>query len=347
MLRLLKRAHPSSEIYWWVETTFAPLLEQDPDLAGIIRFDRRRWASPARWPQLWRTIRWMRDQHFDLVLDLQSLARSGAFAWLANGKMTIGLDEQREGARGFYDIIIRRPSFYTHAVDWYLSSLPATGLAKHKQQSTFLRPVGKNSTRWKYSQENEPFTWLPEQPAVQEELHRKWAVANARWIAIQPGARWSNKRWPGEHFVQLITSLSLARPELRFAILGTKEDQVTAAQILTAAPEKCLDLTGQTSLPEMIEWIRLCVLVITNDTGPMHAAAALNKPVVALFGPTEPRRTGPYGQLHNKLQLDLPCVPCFSDRCTWSEPMQCLRAMKPVSVLEAVQRVLNSQPETR
>ncbi len=90
----------------------------------------------------------------------------------------------------------------------------------------------------------------------------------------------------------------------------------------------------------MVEWIRLCELMVTNDTGPMHVAAALNKPVVALFGPTEPRRTGPYGQLDHTLQLALPCIPCLSARCTYSRPMEWLRAMSVNQVLEAVQKRL-------
>ena len=65
----------------------------------------------------------------------------------------------------------------------------------------------------------------------------------------------------------------------------------------------------------MVEWVRLCDLMITNDTGPMHVAAALGKPLIALFGPTEPRRTGPYGQLENVLRIDLPCSPCMKSHC--------------------------------
>ena len=81
---------------------------------------------------MFRSIRWLRAQNFDLVIDLQCLARSGAFAWLARGKFLVGLDEVREGARGFYDLAVPRKSFHTHAVDWYLSVLPALGVPVHK-----------------------------------------------------------------------------------------------------------------------------------------------------------------------------------------------------------------------
>ena len=89
-----------------------------------------------------RSIRWMRAQNFDWVIDLQCLARSGAFAWLANGKFLIGLDEVREGARGFYDVAVRRASFHTHAVDWYLAVLPRLGVPVHKNFHMAARTPG-------------------------------------------------------------------------------------------------------------------------------------------------------------------------------------------------------------
>jgi ADP-heptose:LPS heptosyltransferase len=90
----------------------------------------------------------------------------------------------------------------------------------------------------------------------------------------------------------------------------------------------------------MVEWLRLGDLMVTNDTGPMHAAAALGKPLVALFGPTEPRRTGPYGQLENVLRIELPCSPCFKGYCTYEKPNECLNAISPATVFERVRKQL-------
>lgn len=319
VLRLIKRRHPASEIYWWIETSLAPLLEGDPDLAGVIPFDRKRWASPPHWPALWRNLRWLRAQQFDWVIDLQSLARSGAFAWLANGKFLIGLDDAREGARGYYDVIVPRASRLTHAVDWYLSVLPPLGV-----------PVEKD------------FDWLPSRPAVAASLGEKWGAQwdGTRWILFHPGARWDNKCWPVERFAELARELS-RDGSVRLAVLGGAADRALGAAITAAAPGACLDLTGQTTLPEMIEWVRLGELLITNDTGPMHVAAALGRPVVGIFGPTEPARTGPYGQTKSALQsLHLPCVPCLKSHCAYEKPMECLRAITPERVLAEVRRRL-------
>jgi lipopolysaccharide heptosyltransferase II len=329
VLRLLRLHFRNAEIFWWIDSALAPLLEGDPDLTALVRFERRRWAAPRHWPEMLRSIRWMREQHFDLVIDLQCLARSGAFAWLARGNFLIGLDEVREGARGFYDIAVRRASFHTHAVDWYLSVLPKLGV-----------PVHKN------------FQWLPERPAVAAEVKRKWPVAGVQasacppndtlkrelqqtqLITLQPGARWPDKRWPAEYFAGLVRLLAKNYPAARFAILGDAGDKPLGEIISRVLPERCLNLCGQTSLPEMIEWLRLCDLMVTNDTGPMHVAAALGKPLIALFGPTEPRRTGPYGQLKNVLRIDLPCSPCFKSRCAWKNPNECLTAISAATVFE-------------
>jgi heptosyltransferase I len=318
VLRLLKLHSPKSEIFWWLDSNFAPLLEGDPDLASIVRFERRRWGHPKNWWEMLGSIRWLRAQKFDLVIDLQCLLRSGAFAWLSRGNFLIGLDEAREGARGFYDIAVPRESFRTHAVDWYLSVLPKLGV-----------PVHKN------------FQWLPPRPKIAEAVKSKWKTDGTKWITLQPGARWDNKRWPVEKFSELVSLLAKKFPDTRIAVLGSKDDKLLGEIISSVEPARCVNLCGATSLPEMIEWIRLCDLMITNDTGPLHAAAALNKPTVALFGPTEPRRTGPYGQLENVLRLELPCSPCLKSTCQIENTNECLRTISPVQVFERVKKVFN------
>jgi heptosyltransferase-1/heptosyltransferase-2 len=315
VLRLLKHHLPASEIFWWIDSKLAPLLEGDPDLTGVVRFERRRWTSPLHWPEALCSIRWLRAQNFDWVIDLQCLARSGAFAWLANGQFLIGLDEPREGARGFYDVAVRRASFHTHAVDWYLAVLPRLGV-----------PVHTN------------FQWLPERPEIAVTVKSKWQTDGARWIALQPGARWPNKRWPVEYFAKLVQLLAEKFPDTRFAILGDGKDKSLGEIISHAAPERCLNLCGQTSLPEMVEWLRLCNLMVTNDTGPMHVAAALGTPVVVPFGSTSPELTGPGlpgDQRHHRLlKSDAPCSPCFLRECPID--FRCMNGITVERVVEAV-----------
>ena len=281
VLRLLKRHWPDSEIFWWIDSALAPLLEGDPDLAGVVRFERKRWRSPWHWPEMLRSIRRLRAAEFDLVVDLQCLA---------------------------------------HAVDWYLSVLPPLDVPLHKS-----------------------FVWLPERPKIADAVKHKWPgvfvsnskseIQNPKLIALLPGARWHNKRWPIEHFAEIARQIAKEFPAASIAIC-------VPWPAVSPIAGHCLNLCGQTSLPEMIEWLRRCDLVITNDTGPMHAAAALGRPLVALFGPTEPRRTGPYGQLENVLHLDFPCAPCLKARCHFPMPEECLRALSPAQVLAHAHKLL-------
>lgn len=317
VLRLLKKRFPESQIYWWLASNLLPLLEGDPDLSGLFPFYRRRWKSPMDWLVLIRSIRQIRKKKFDWVIDLQSLARSALVAWLANGTLTVGLDDFREGASTFYDVTIPRGAADVHAVDWYLKTLPQLEVPVH----------------WE-------FDWLPLRADILAGIQHKWHPGNENWIVLHPGARWSNKRWPVENYGGLVRELISSGLPLRFAILGAKSDKALGAAIHTAAPEHCLDLTGQTSLSEMIEWIRLARVMVTNDTGPMHVAAALDKPVVAVFGPTNPSRTGPYRQIQHIQRADLPCVPCMQSKCQNIYPLECLRLIRPASVaLEVIWRM--------
>lgn len=319
VLRLLKLHLPQSEIFWWLEAGLVPLLADDPDINGIFSFQRDSWTSPRGWFQLLHAVRAMRRERFNWAIDLQGLARSGLSAWLSNADLTIGLDNpregNREGARLYYDVLAPRAAPGTHAVDRYLAVLSPLGVPVHDR-----------------------FQWLPERPPVAAAVREKWPKAgSSRWMALLPGARWDDKRWPVENFSELVKLLSAIEPDVQFAILGGNSDRALGKTITDASPSRCLDLTGQTSLLEMIEWLRLCELVITNDTGPMHIAAALRKPIVALFGPTDPNGTGPYGQREHVLQnTALPCVPCMKSTCSYHEPLACLRALTPAMVCDHV-----------
>ncbi len=318
VLRLLKRRFPQSEIHWWIDRGLLPLLENDSDLAGLFPFDRRELHTLHGWRHLLSSIRAMRAHKFDWVIDLQGLARSGAVAWLVNGAFCIGVNTRREGARGFYDRTVDRPSPDSHAVDWYLAVLRALDVPAHLD-----------------------FEWLPARPAQTRLFQAKWALDGSRWIAIAPGARWENKRWPIEHFAETIRRLLAHDTRLRVAILGSKDDAARGAVLANVDVARCLDLTGRTTLPEMIEWVRRSDLLISNDTGTMHVAAALRKPVVALFGPTDPFQTGPYGQQHESLRIGLPCAPCMKGRCNYELPIECLRGIVPDRVVRESLHRLN------
>lgn len=320
VLRLLKLHWPESAVYWWISSELASLLEDDPDLAGIYRFERRRWLSPWHWGEMARSIRQMRRQRFDWVVDLQGLARSGLFSWLARGQMSIGVDDPREGAGAFYDVRVPRPSEETHAVDWYLEVISRLGV-----------PLRRD------------FVWMPPREKAAASLEQRWGGRlKERWVLLNPGARWANKRWPAEAYRELARRILAWRPDIHLAILGGRTERETGAAIAEVNPSRCLNLAGETSLPELVEWIRLSQLLVTNDTGPMHIAAALQRQIVAIFGPTDPARTGPYGQLESVMRLALPCVPCMKPHCANPRPLECLTAISVESVFAQVEVLLGT-----
>ena len=321
LLRLLKQHIPDAEVHWWLAAELRPLLEGDADLAAVIPFERKRWRWPAYWPEGLAQIRAMRAARYDWVIDLQGLARSAAFAWLADGAFTIGLELEREGAHLAYDLAVPRPKDQPHAVDWYLAVARALGIPVHDR-----------------------FEWLPVRPEVAALAEAKWPVNGSRWLGINPGARWDNKRWPAEHFAELVRQLAARDANFRFALFGGSGDWQLTETIRRAAPDRCVNFAGRTTLPELIELLRRCELLVTNDTGPMHLAAALRRPVVSLFGPTRPDQTGPYGQVDFALRHPLPCAPCLKSRCHWAEPMECLRALPATRVADEVTRRLAATP---
>jgi heptosyltransferase-2 len=184
-------------------------------------------------------------------------------------------------------------------------------------------------------------------PAEVEAARQRFGLAPARrWLGINAGAEYGPaKRWPQERFTALAREAA-AWPGWGVILFGGPADQtitraveegVRQAAGSWSAPATLANLTGRTSLRELCAALRCCEVLVTNDTGPMHLAAALGTPVVALFGSTSPELTGPGlpGEpRHRLLAADVPCAPCFLRECPVD--FRCLRNLTVAQVLEAV-----------
>jgi lipopolysaccharide heptosyltransferase II len=153
---------------------------------------------------------------------------------------------------------------------------------------------------------------------------------------VHPGARWPTKLWPPAHWARLADWLSREKG-FRVVITGGPGDRELAEEIVAQAEMPLLNLAGRTSLAELAEVLKQAHVAITTDTGPMHLAAALGTPVAALFGPTAPWRTGPFGEGHEVVRLELDCSPCFQRRCP--EP-RCLLELPVSQAQAAVEKIL-------
>ncbi len=157
-------------------------------------------------------------------------------------------------------------------------------------------------------------------------------------LALCPGAEYGPaKRWLPERFAEVVRTLH-EQTGCEWKLFGVAKDREVAAAIVQAAGVPVTDRVGQTTLAQLIDELRACDLLVTNDTGTMHLAAYLGVPVVAIFGSTEPALTGPLGAGHRVLRHHVECSPCFLRDCP--RDFRCMKAIEPAEVIAAVQSVL-------
>src|SRR5207247_7538000 len=145
---------------------------------------------------------------------------------------------------------------------------------------------------------------------------------------MNPSARWETKRWPLESFAAVGDRLQQDEAT-RVVLIGGRDERPVGKQVMRAMQTAPIDLMGQTTLKELIALLRRARLLVTNDSGPMHLAAAVGTPVIALFGPTDLARTGPYGAGHTVLRTAAPCTPGSTRRCPHPVGLESLPPVRP------------------
>jgi lipopolysaccharide heptosyltransferase II len=162
-------------------------------------------------------------------------------------------------------------------------------------------------------------------------------------IGLCPGAEYGPaKRWLPERFAESAKKIA-AQSSVQWTLFGTTRDAAVGQQIAAALGDRCVNRIGQTTLDQLIDELRECRLVLTNDTGTMHLAALLGVPVVAIFGSTEPRLTGPLGNDHIILRHHVECSPCFLRQCPID--FRCMKAVTADEVADAVLSMLRARNE--
>jgi lipopolysaccharide heptosyltransferase I len=314
----LRRRFPSAGLTWLVKREWAEVLEGNPDIDEVMAVD----LSLRGWPEV---IQRIRAGGFDLVVDLQGLLRSAILARVSGAPVRVGFANGREGSPWFYTDRVPVPAGDMHAVDRYLLV------------SRFLGAPQKAPDLSDFP--------LPADPAADDRVAALLASEHVRsgtiLVAMNPTARWDTKQWPSGSF--LATADRLQAGDARVVLIGSVEDSAVGAQAIREMRTPPIDLMGKTTLKELIAVLRRARVLVTNDSGPMHLAAAVGTPVVALFGPTDPARTGPYGPGHTALRSGVPCSPCFSRRCTNVTRLECLTAISPDEVIRQVLMLVQDQ----
>jgi lipopolysaccharide heptosyltransferase I len=304
-LNAIRETFPSSEIHWVIAKGLEDLLTGHPmiDKIWIINKDMWKKLSYIRDSvhELRIFMKGIKEEKYDIVIDLQGLLRSGIITLSTGSPLRVGFQEAREGSRFFYTHKIKGGKD-VHAVDRYLKIAAFLGCAI--DDICFPMPLSFESSV-------QAGLSLPEDYAV-----------------IAPGARWGTKRWPPEKFGRLASLLPL-----NTVVVGSKGDIDYAKKVLDLSKGKAVSLAGKTTLKALIEVIKGARFFVSNDSGPMHIAAALGIPVFAIFGPTDPERTGPYGKGHTVIRQDISCAPCFKRTCN---NLRCLKTISAGKVFKTI-----------
>jgi heptosyltransferase I len=305
----VKRRFPEARVHWVVARGLHEILEDHPLISRLWVIDKDHWKKAGRAVDTFRVIRKLsrelRAERFDFVVDLQGLLRSGLIAFSTGSAVRVGFSEAREGSRFFYSHRVRGGRD-VHAVQRYLKAAHFLGC-----------PEASATEDLKF-----PFPVAALDSAIRDSLPDDYVV-------VAPSAGGDSKRWPAERFGRLA-----ARLPFRSVIIASRADARIAEEVAAFSRGKAVSLAGKTTIPEMAAVIKGAKFLVCNDTGPMHIAAALNVPVFALFGPTNPVRTGPFGAIHTIIREELSCSPCYRrKKCrNW-------RCMEGLSV-EKVMRII-------
>lgn len=326
VLTALKEAHPAARVSWLVARPFADLLEDHPRLDEVILFDRKRFSRIGRSAGITvdflRLLADLRRRRFTTVIDLQGLFRSGVLAAASGAPSRVGFSAAREMAPVFYTRGVSVPRGNIHAVDRYLMLAEAVGLPRPR--ATDHLPVPGASRQ-----------------AARRRLAEAGLPEGAPYVAACADARWETKQWRPDRFAQVLDRVR-TETGARAVLVGGPDAVAISTTVAAAMREPPIDLTGQTTLKELVAVIAEARVLVTNDSGPMHVAAAVGTPVVAIFGPTNPERTGPYGPGHGIFAGRAACSPCYRRQCLYAGGPKALCCLDNVSADEVAGAVLST-----
>ncbi len=293
-----------AKIDWVVHPAYQELVACFADVDRVIPL-----ARDIRSGALAGDVRALRAESYDLIVDLQGILKSALVARLSRGSRRIGPSFHREGSWLFYQAVAGSRNKDRHAVEENMDVVRHLGLP-------VLPPVFPLNFPIQLVGEPEPR------------------------VALLPFSRWPSKNWPAASFVQVGRDLQEHANASIFLIGGAAEAEACAA-IEKEFKGRIMNLAGKLSLPQLGGVLQAMNLVISNDSGPMHMAASLGTPVLAVFGPTDMKRTGPYGARHRVMTGRLRCQPCFSKQCKF-EDGSCMRTVTPEGVTTMALEMLHA-----
>ncbi len=330
-LAALRRALPDAHITWVVEAASAGVLEGHPMLDGVLVSRRKAWQTSFQrlrgsWTaarEFWGFCALLGRQRLDAVIDFQGNLRSAVGTWLTRAPLRIGpgRGSGRERSHWFYNVRLPLPEGPMHRVERGLALLRALGIETADAKP--IVPVG-DADRAKVD------AFLAER-----------SLGAGQFAAIHAGTSpfGQYKQWPPERWVEVAKRLA-AESGLRAVFTrGPSQSEGESAEAMARAAGPGALVAPVFSLRELGELCRRCRVFLSVDTGPMHLASAVGAPVVALFGPKDPRVYGPYFGPRAIVEKPLDCRPCRKRSC---DDPRCMLAITPDDVLRAVRDLLAS-----
>jgi len=321
-LEAIKKTRPDSEITWVVEEAAAGILEGHPLINRLLISRRKAWLRLLRNPLtvirglggIIRFVRELRSMRYDIAIDFQGLLKSGMLIGLARAKRKIGFDKTRELSYLFLNERLPAYDIEKHALERYLDVARYLG-AKDPSSACSL-PIER------------------EVSAVRNRID-ELNPSGRLLVVINPVARWKTKLWSEQSFAELADRLVEEKNAL-IIFTGSPDDRTVNERIISMMRMKggALNWAGETTLKELAALASIADHFITTDTGPMHLAAAAGAKVLALFGPTAPWRTGPYGPSHVVVRKGIECSPCFKRTC--DDNVRCMEGITVDDVLEKI-----------
>ncbi len=328
-LSALRAAFPSARIDALVLPYTAGILEAAGVIDRIHELDVNRYRRPRRPDELLdlvSRIRALRAERYDLAVNFSGLV--GGLLTVASGA-AIRLGHAGDSYSGCFNIAVRghRYDRAVHEVEYQLDLLRAAGIRAPYAWPALPR-TGDRTPRAANSPVS-PVLGLPSQP----------------YAVIVPGAsNGSAKRWPPRHWAAVGDTLAAER-DLPVVLVGGAAERSLADEVAAAMRAPVTNLAGSTTLAELREVLSGAAIVLAGDTGPLHLAAALGRPVVGVYGPTDPTNTGPLGAAAGVVRLGLACSPCYDLRtpanCKLPDrSTACMEALDPARVMASVAAVL-------
>lgn len=314
-LYAIRKQYPNAHIAWAVHERFKDIIPGEPWVNEVILIDKTRLKRIPYLIELWGILH---KKKFDISLDLQSWAKSAAVALVSGAKKKYSYWEQREGSWLVNTPLVGQHK-RDHLVEGYLDTARALGC--DVDEVIFPLPTSEEAKEQALGK-----------------LQGLGISMDQPYIAIAPGARWIAKEWPIPKFIELCKELTALGEKI---VLVGAADDVSKGEAIMAGVDSSdvVSLIGQTNVLELIEVIRHSALYISADTGPLHIASALKKPLIALFGTTCAERTGPYGNEYARI-IKSPTYQATLDN-PLVEDMECMDQIAVDTVLQHVKEMRN------